>query len=76
MNKLALSVEEAAKVIGLGRNAAYEAIRRKEIPSLRIGGRILVPRLKLEEMFGGCGTPGAESAHSPNDRLTEVGVGL
>lgn len=52
MERLALSVEEAARLIGLGRNAFYEAVRRHEIPSVRIGGRILIPRKALEEQFG------------------------
>lgn len=38
-----LAVEECAAILGLGRSAAYEAVRRGEIPSLRIGRRVLVP---------------------------------
>jgi len=52
LTKLALSVEEAAKLIGLGRNSFYEAVRRGDIPSVRVGGRILIPKKTLEAMFG------------------------
>ena len=42
------TVEEAAEVLGIGRNSAYEGVRTGEIPSVRIGKRILVPRAALE----------------------------
>ena len=37
-------VEEVSEILGIGRNSAYEAIRRGEIPSIRIGKRVLVLR--------------------------------
>jgi len=49
----ALSVGETARVLGLGRGAAYQAVASGEIPSLRIGGRILVPRRQLERLLDG-----------------------
>lgn len=36
---------------GLGRNASYEAAKRGEIPTIRIGGRIFVPIAALERML-------------------------
>lgn len=42
-----LTVKETAALFGIGRNAAYEAIKRGDIPALRIGRRILVPRAAL-----------------------------
>lgn len=48
-----LTVEEAATKIGLGRGSAYEAVRRGEIPSIRFGKRILVPRAALEQLLAG-----------------------
>jgi excisionase family DNA binding protein len=50
-----LSVKEAAKLLGVGRNKAYEAARRGEIPTIRIGKRILVPVAALERMLQGAG---------------------
>lgn len=47
------TVPEAARKLGIGRNSAYEAVRSGEIPSIRIGGRILVPRLALDRMLAG-----------------------
>lgn len=43
-----MTVREAAKRLGIGRNLAYEGVKRKEIPSIRIGGRILIPRTVIE----------------------------
>jgi excisionase family DNA binding protein len=42
-----LTVEEAAAVLGIGRNNAYQAITSGELPVLRIGRRLLVPRAAL-----------------------------
>lgn len=51
--RLTLTVEEAAEILGLSRAFAYEAVRRGEIPSIRIGRRILVPRAALERLLEG-----------------------
>lgn len=48
-----LSVEETAALLGLGRTAAYEAARRGEIPSRRLGRRVVVPVPALIEWLGG-----------------------
>ena len=52
--RLTMTVSEAASVLGIGKNAAYEGVRRGEIPSIRIGKRILVPVAALEKkLLGG-----------------------
>jgi excisionase family DNA binding protein len=38
-----ITVEETAAVLGLGRSAAYEAVRRGDLPSRRLGRRIVIP---------------------------------
>lgn len=48
-----LTVEEVAKRLGIGRNTAYQGVRDGEIPSLRIGGRIVIPAAALERMLAG-----------------------
>lgn len=45
------SVEEAAGLLDLCRNAAYEAVRRGDIPSIRIGRRIVVPKAALDRLL-------------------------
>ena len=44
-----LTVPEAARVLRIGLNRAYQLCRAKEIPSLLIGHTIRVPRQALEE---------------------------
>lgn len=46
-----LSVPEAAEVLGLHRQTVYRAIRNKEIPSVVLAGKILVPVDDLREML-------------------------
>ncbi|MGH9023547.1 MAG: helix-turn-helix domain-containing protein [Acidimicrobiia bacterium] len=47
---LTLTVEEAAQLLGISRALAYELIARHELPSLRLGRRIVVPRRALEAL--------------------------
>jgi len=50
--RLTVTIEEAASVLGLGRSAAYEAARRGEIPTRRLGRRIVVPVPLLLQWLG------------------------
>ena len=43
MDRRTATLVEAAKVLGIGKNAAYDAAKRGEIPTIRIGKRLLVP---------------------------------
>jgi len=51
VNRLTYSVEEAATILGVGRTATYQGIEKGEIPGIRIGKRILVPRVALERLL-------------------------
>jgi excisionase family DNA binding protein len=46
-----LTVEEAAVILRLSRGTAYEAVRRGDIPVVKIGRRLLVPRARLMAML-------------------------
>lgn len=48
---LVLTVEEAAAELRIGRSAAYEAVRRGELPAVRIGRSLRVPRHLLEALL-------------------------
>lgn len=50
-----LSISEAGKILGLGRNKAYEAVQRGEIPSLRFGGKTVIPRKAIDKMLENAG---------------------
>jgi excisionase family DNA binding protein len=52
MQRQTYTVFEAAKVLGIGRGAAYEAARTGTLPTIRVGRRILVPRANLERLLG------------------------
>lgn len=48
-----ISVPDAGKLFfGLARNAAYEAARSGDIPTVKIGGRIMVPVVPLATKLG------------------------
>ena len=42
-HRITLTIEETASLLGLGRTATYEAARRGQIPSRRLGRRVVVP---------------------------------
>lgn len=46
-----LSVPEAGRLLGVGRSAAYEAAKQGQIPVLRIGKLLRVPKLALQHML-------------------------
>ena len=48
-----LTVEEAAALLGIGRTSAYQAVASGQLPVIRIGRRLLVPRAALERLLGG-----------------------
>ncbi len=53
MNPLAVSVPEAARLLGLSRSTTYTAVKNGDIPSVRVGGRILVPMNRLLALIEG-----------------------
>ena len=50
-HRLTLTVEEAAELLGISRTLAYELVTRRELPSVRLGRRIVVPRRALEALL-------------------------
>ena len=49
--RVTFGIVEAGAKLGLGRNAAYEAARTGDIPTIRIGRRILVPKAAFEALL-------------------------
>jgi hypothetical protein len=75
-----LTVDEAARVLRIGRTAAYAATRRwrdtggaEGIPVIQVGGSLRVPRRWLEQLAGGPVEPGApiEPQARPDRSLTQ-----
>ncbi len=50
-----LTVPEAGEQLGLSRNSAYEAARRGDIPTIRIGKLLLVPKAAFDRLLSGDG---------------------
>jgi excisionase family DNA binding protein len=48
---LTMTVSEAAAALKIGRGLAYDAVRRGEIPAIRVGKRLLIPRRALERLL-------------------------
>ena len=57
ISRQALSIEEAAIELGIGRTTAYQAARRGELPVLRIRRRMVVPRAALARLLAGDAMP-------------------
>jgi excisionase family DNA binding protein len=46
------TIEEAARKLGIGRNSCYDAARAGQIPIIKIGKRMLVPKAELDRLLG------------------------
>lgn len=47
-----VSVPDGGACIGLSRNASYEAAKRGDLPTIRVGRRVVVPTAPLLRMLG------------------------
>ncbi len=48
--KVALNITEAAAALGISRSTLYsELLRRDDFPAFKIGGRVVIPKKRLEE---------------------------
>jgi excisionase family DNA binding protein len=48
-----ITVPEAGALLGLGRDSAYRAAERGELPTLKLGRRLLVPVPRLLALLNG-----------------------
>lgn len=46
-----LTVDEVADLLRIGRNQAYQAVHSGEIPSIRLGRSIRIPKAGLERLL-------------------------
>lgn len=49
---LTLSVEQAGRLLGISRGAAYRAAANGQLPTIRLGRRLLVPTARLHQLLG------------------------
>ena len=50
--RLCITVPEAAEMLGISRNFAYELVKQGQLPVIRFGKRILISKIALEKMIG------------------------
>ncbi len=53
MELLTYSVEDVAAMLGIARGKAYEHVHNGEIPSIRMGRRLLIPRARFHTWLDG-----------------------
>jgi excisionase family DNA binding protein len=51
LDRRLLTVDETATLLGIGRTATYDAIRRGELPAIRVGRRLIVPGGALAQLL-------------------------
>ena len=61
---LTYTVEQAAERLGVSRGTAYQAVREGQVPSVRVGRRVLIPRHRLEAFLNGEQLNGARTDSS------------
>jgi len=75
--RLTITVPEAGRVLGIGRDAAYAAAERGEIPTLRLGRRLVVPVPKLLALLGAdvpdMSEPGSDNPGHATDNASSGG---
>lgn len=47
-----VTVEQAGQMLGISRRSAYRAAARGDLPTLRLGRRLIVPTARLLELLG------------------------
>ena len=50
-DRYCMTVPEAAIRLGISRNFGYELVRRGQLPVIRFGKRLLIPKAALEKML-------------------------
>jgi excisionase family DNA binding protein len=50
-DKLTFSVPETAELLGISRALAYELVARHELPAIRLGRRLVVPRHAIDSLL-------------------------
>jgi len=69
-DKLTLSIVEAAVVLGVSKYATYAAVKNGELPVLKIGRRLLVPKAQLMVMLK-CDSEALHQQRASNSTVSE-----
>ena len=84
-----MDIPEFAEQLGISRNAAYEAVKRGEIPAIKIGRRFLIPADTVDRLLAeaadkrktvpppasaGAGSPAGKDDRSPETQAPGRGA--
>jgi len=53
VERLTLTIPQAGKLLGISRGLAYQLAREGKIPVIRLGKRLVVPKLALQKLLSG-----------------------
>jgi excisionase family DNA binding protein len=65
-----LTAREAAAILRIGRNQLYQAIARGELPGIRIGRSIRIPKHAMVALLASTGPQPASSHEQPRQPAT------
>jgi excisionase family DNA binding protein len=67
---LTVTVEQAGRLLGISRGAAYRAAARGQIPTIRLGRRLLIATARLHQLLGIADDNGVEVVNGTPRPLT------
>ena len=56
LERIVYTVDEAAQILGISRPTAFQGVERGEIPHIRVGKRILIPKAALDKLLANAGS--------------------
>jgi len=69
-----MTVPEAARFLKIGRTAAYEAIRTGQLPALRLGRKLRVSRVAVQEALLASGRSDRRVSGTPSISVSSPGT--
>lgn len=51
VERLTYTIDEVAAILGIGRASLYAAIKKGELPAIRLGNRIVVSKKTIQAML-------------------------
>jgi excisionase family DNA binding protein len=65
-DKLLLTVAEVATELSISKSKAYQMVRRRQLPCVRLGGAIRIPKKALERLLQESTVPAATKVSAPS----------
>lgn len=51
MEKMTYSIDEAAQILGVSKSFMYKLAQNNEVPVIRLGKRLVIPKSKLHDFI-------------------------